>query len=248
MIKVTLKVPPGMGVIPEATINRALSAVAEFARDRIATLANQRLPPKLAQAYTQALHQPDSVRLSKNHAVLTLVDGPNGLATKAEQGMPLWSIRDALLKGPVAQEKGYVDVPFRHSVPGTKGHAAPAMPKSDFNAMRVAVKKAQRAAMSGGMSRSAAMNIAVRGPVTMPTGPKADHKVSLYSSMKRIVSTAGRTRSAVYMTWRRVSKKTSPTAWRHPGTKGLNLFDEVAPTVLETAQEVVSTYILAGVK
>jgi hypothetical protein len=213
-VKVTVTVPPRLRQAAKESVQRALGALASVARDRLTYLAQERLKGS-AQNYIKAISQPV---LTERTAVITL---NGGLVNMMEKGTPSFDIKK-MLKG-----RKFVDVPFRHGVPGSSN----AMPKADFNVMR------QMAASAGAQATR------VRGPKVMPTQPKTGEKVGRTSSMLRV----GAVGHHQFFTFRRISKNSDPSSWIHPGFKALNIFPTVAREVQKIAPKVIADYLKAGI-
>lgn len=225
-MKVTVTIPSGFQRATEASVKRALSALGMLARDRMTALAQEKLK-STAQQYIQSISTPN---VSGNTATLTL----NGLlANMMEKGAPPYDLKKMLRGRP------YVDVAFKHGAPGS-GRAP--MPKAEFSIMG-ALAKAAKGAM-------------VRGPRNMPTPPMRkqtalgsyQQKESKYGSMLRLTHTYKGATQATYLTIRRISKKSDPASWIHPGFKAIGIFPLVAKEVRKLAPRVIADYVREGLK
>lgn len=200
-----------------------LSAVAQqLLRSKVQTTLFQW--HSLANIYQRGIDPsvtPGSLVVDKDKAVLTLMKPPGtGLdPNMLEQGTSSFSLKEALLKGPTAQRKGYVDVMFRHGAPGKSVHMA-SMQKDAFAAI---VDAAKNSATRRGISGSRKLRgVEALGPKLGTANLK--HKLSIYSDLEIIKEKSG---GHMYQTFRRVSAK-STSEWRHPGFNKLGLFEKVA--------------------
>lgn len=243
MIKVKVVIPENVGAPSNATLERALHAIVAYAKDRITTEAQNRLSPRVAQEYIRAINEPGAVKMRARGFTL----GLNGkLPNALEQGTPSFSIKDAMLKGPTAKAQGYVDVPFRHGAPGSSSRVGGPTPKNDWDVMRQVVRSAQSAARAAGMNKHQVQALQIRGPRKMPTPPQPQHKVSLYADMLRVPKTYAKGTGAQYLTFRRISEKSAPGSWIHPGLKGVAIFPRVMKDIQRIAAEVIADYTKHG--
>lgn len=223
-MKVTVTMPKKFRRSAEDAVQRALSALAALARDRLTTLAQEKLKSS-AQAYMRGLSQPV---VKDRTAVITLGGAfPNMM----EKGSSPYDLKK-MLRG-----RKFVDVPFRHGPPGSK--SVQSMPKNDYNVMRMVAASARAAGRA-------------RGPRDMPTKPmtvtregfgKYRHKESKYGSMLVMTHKYKGATQRQYLTIRRISQKSNPASWIHPGFKPLGIFPLVANEVKKLAPKVIAEYV-----
>ena len=220
-MKVTVKMPKGFEKATKESVARALSALATFAKDRITVAAQTKLH-STASTYIRGISEP---KLTATTATITLV---GRLPNMMEGGTSAFDLKRGLLKG-----RRFVDVPFRHGAPGSVVFKE--MPVTEHSLMRAAVKAA------GGAVR-------VRGPASMPTGPRAGHKRGIYDDMVAQRHRYEKGVGTTYTTWRRLSITSDPSSWIHPGFKPLHLFPGVANEVRKLAPRLLREYIKQGIK
>jgi hypothetical protein len=126
----------------------------------------------------------------------------------------------------------YLTIPFRHRTPGTAGSAVggQAMPDDIY---------AQARALKGGEKLTGTETN--YPPQTSWKG--YEHKSGIYEGMKRITKTYNIATQNMYMTFRRVSDKSDPDSWWHPGFPGIRALDVVEPFARSTFQQVLNRSI-----
>jgi len=195
--------------------------------DRLTTAAHQALNTT-APDYVRGLQQPDSLDVTDSAVTVVLV---GALPQALEKGFNAFDLKAKLLQHAKHFSKSgspYVDVPFRH---GTRQDATrlQAMPPAVMAAMRKVVKETapgeQARLRMVTPGREFTRNLRF-GDRMIPT--RVQHKRGLYDDMIRMVSPAT-PNSGQYRTIRRISEKSDPTSWWHPGFRGVHLFDKELP-------------------
>lgn len=119
----------------------------------------------------------------------------------------------------------YLTIPMRHSTPGSFMYGNP-MPKNIYGQ----VKKLNN-----------------REHINVPGGQKTSwtgyvHKNNIYDGLTRIIKsyhnpdTGKTTKQSYYLTFRRVSDKSDPLSWMHPGYSGVKIADELQSFALQTLE------------
>lgn len=252
-LKIKVKVPDlGRQVRArlDAVVPTVLNTLASFTRDRLVAAAQKNLKGNAQREYIRGLTEPESVEVKEDIAVVRLVgDFPSAL----EQGSSSFDIKAAMLKGATKRTsdgKPYVDVPFRHGV-NEDAENLSGMPRSVASSMGVAVKQAHAALRQAGMTPREAALVPVRnhGRTSARTITKrtstgqtivARHKRGIFDDMLRIPKQYGKAIQATYLTIRRISEKSDPSSWIHPGFKPVKLFDNVIDEVKKLAPKIVS--------
>lgn len=235
MINISVKVPKNFGVPSDKTMQRILTALAAYAREKLTTLAQQRLSAQIAPEYIRALNLPKSLVFGKSMVSLQMA---SPLGSMLETGRGSFSIKEAMLKSsPKARAKGYVDVPFRHGSPGATRF--PAMPAADLHAME---SRAYATRGGGGV---------MRGPRSMPTPPMKKEsgyiqRVSKYADMLKIPKAYVKSNGSMHVTIRRISANSEAGSWMHPGLKGIHLFAQVKKEIEKVAPKLVKDYLKNG--
>lgn len=197
----------------EQDINQAVDDLATAAYSEAIRLAQARLVGSQAD-YIKGL---TFEKIGKDLYVISLHgDGPNAL----EEGFASFDMKPGLLSGPKAKvtAKGtrFNTVPFVHQ-PYSQTPASAAVKD-----MRDAVQK---------LIKDRKLNKTVRDATGKPRqGIVATlHNTGIkdLEGLVKIQKGYGKTTQSTYMTFRRVSSNSDPTAWIHPGYKGAHIFPEV---------------------
>lgn len=112
----------------------------------------------------------------------------------------------------------YLTIPFRHGIPNTTSYNP--MPNNIY-AKAKKLKSGQSLSIQGGQK-------------TSWTGYQ--HKNNIYDGLKRVVKSYNSASQSQYMTFRRVSDKSAPSSWQHPGYKGVKIANQIEPLVMNTLQ------------
>lgn len=128
-------------------------------------------------------------------------------------------------KHPTKDGGWYLTIPMRHSTPGSFMYGKP-MPKNIYGQ----VKKLNH-----------------KEHISVPGGQKTSwtgyvHKNNIYDGLTRIIKsyhnpdTGKTTKQSQYFTFRRVSDKSDPLSWMHPGYSGVKIADALQPYALQTLE------------
>lgn len=128
-------------------------------------------------------------------------------------------------KHPTKDGGWYLTIPMRHSTPGSFMYGKP-MPKNIYGQ----VKKLNH-----------------KEHISVPGGQKTSwtgyvHKNNIYDGLTRIIKsyhnpdTGKITKQSQYFTFRRVSDKSDPLSWMHPGYSGVKIADALQPYALQTLE------------
>lgn len=144
-----------------------------------------------------------------------------------ETGFTPFDMKVGFSKSPRKKSKAdggwYLTIPMRHWTPSTG--RADAMPMDIYKKARILQPK------QGLVDTS--------NPDSSWNG--YTHKSSVYSGMQRIVKSYKNTSQAHYLTFRRVSDKSNPMSWSHPGYSGANLITSMIPYAQKTFKTVIET-------
>jgi hypothetical protein len=126
----------------------------------------------------------------------------------------------------------YLTIPMRHRTPDTAGSAVggKSMPKDIYAEARL---------LAAGKSLRGTE--AQYPPMTSWTGYQ--HKNGIYEGLRRNQKTYDKATQSAYFTFRRVSDKSDPRSWWHPGFGGIHAAEEIAPFVQDTFRKVLSDYV-----
>jgi hypothetical protein len=227
------------------TVSRLLKAAFKDAQPKIAALIIDRVGAEanktfrgMAPLYIEALNKPDTVKLTDAGIEVQL---GTKIAQAMDDGAPAYDLKRALLANTKKSSKTgtpYVDIPFKHTTSGARGTTQ----------LPAAVKKAITARAANQSARGSTQT--TRLPMKTP-GKKftrvllkrrsgvpglgkvkqsVSHKRGLHDDLIR-TRTKGRggRGSTSYSTIRRISAKSSPSSWWHPGFKGAGLLKKVLP-------------------
>lgn len=117
----------------------------------------------------------------------------------------------------------YITVPLRHSTPGSFMYGPP-MPKDVYNA-------AKKLAHNQALSRPGAGDTSWTG---------YQHKTTKYDGLTRIVKSYQKAKQSQYVTFRRVSDKSDPQSWWHPGYKGVHEVEKLMPFAEKTFVDILT--------
>lgn len=149
----------------------------------------------------------------------------NDLAYKIEEGSNPYDIKQSNFSNKKKKKGGgwYVDIPFRHSSPRSSGRGSgfsTSIPTEVYNALKNKIKEGGEARLnqkdlpSGFDSPITRTGVGAYGDYT--------HKDPIYEGLVR----TGNPFQRKYYTFRRISDKSDPNSWIHPGFKPMNLMDQ----------------------
>lgn len=203
----------------------------DTARPRLAALviahasqAASRLLHTTYERYRNALRDPRALQLTDKGVEITIHDP---VVAAIEGGAPGFDMKKHLLSKATKSSKDgtpYVDVPFQHA-----GRDIP-------QAMRRIVNSAAR------RTGASMMRVPLKTPgaqfertVQKRRGSvqqQVAHKRGILDDLLRsAVKTGPRTKSVRYTTIRRISGKSAPSSWWHPGYRGLHVLRGVLPMI-----------------
>ena len=185
------------------------------------------------------------VKMGDTYAMVTLV---GKLPNDIENGKGPYDMKPGLLAGPNAKTgKGgnrYNTVPFRHGTPGSTGkrvgapmpqtHTTPKGRAASF--IYTAAKRlspsietgAGKTAWGGRTGDFGGYGIRTQLPVAGGRPGAYTWKTSPYDSMVKIAKTYKSATQNQYVTFRRVSDKSDPNSWWHPGIQARHFATKVA--------------------
>lgn len=164
------------------------------------------------------------------------------IAKDLEDGKGPWDMKPMLLNGPKARvtRKGtrYNIIPFRHGTSAnySPNSNAPPMPKGVYQKARE---------LKASVRQGNAMKWGGRLPANEKPGQNLttgyQHKHDMHEGMVRIEKTYESASQSKYLTFRRVSSKSDPRSWWHPGYQAHHLaqgvFDYCRPVVNDMVRE-----------
>jgi hypothetical protein len=168
-----------------------------------------------------------------------------------EKGYGPYDMKPGLLKSEKARVtkdgKRYINIPFRHNVPGAGATGAP-MPLSIYNqASKLDFSKitgrnawGRFTYIWGGRLGESDQGKKIKPQVGGMTAPY-QWKTGAYSGMVRMQDEATG-KSGGYLTFRRISEKSDPNAWWHPGARP----KPVTQAVIEAAEPQVLQMLRTG--
>lgn len=153
-----------------------------------------------------------------------------------ESGFQAFDMKDGFKNGPRVKHKKdggwYQTIPFRHRTPGTTGSAVggKAMP-DDIYAQARALRGQER----------------LRGTEQKYPPQKSwtgyQHKNGIYEGMVKNTKKYDKAIQNTYFTFRRVSDKSDPSSWHHPGFPGIKAIEVVEPWARDTFTKVFNANI-----
>ncbi len=241
----------------KAAFKDAQPKIAALIIDRVSAEANRTFKG-MAPLYTDALDKSDSIKLTEDGVEVKLA---TPTAQAMESGAPAYDLKKALLsKAKRFSKKGtpYVDVPFKHTTSGARGTTQlPAEIKQAITA------RARIQAEDGGAPQTTRLPMKTAGkkftrtllqrrrflPGFGKVKQSVEHKRGLHDDLirQRTPGRAGSRSSVSYSTVRRISAKSSPSSWWHPGFKGSGILRKTLPK-LKTEIRAILTDSLAKMK
>lgn len=250
MLHINLKPPPQLLAHPEM-LRQTLPEIAEAIRNDIVSMAQRKLGPQSSREYVAGLtmlHFPITPAMmlrgtTIHFATVGLVGWlPNALET----GLAPYDMKPGLLKGRNAKvgKDGtrYNTVPFRHGTPGSVGHAGTPMGSAE----RKGGMSRSQAELLGKQIHKAAQRLSAT--TSSPKGAtqwgqrlaartggakklKSHHTTDIYAGMVRQEKTYAQATQNQYKTFRRVSERSDPVKWLHPGIEANRFFEQAAKRV-----------------
>lgn len=170
---------------------------------------------------------------SASEVIFGLREGENGLAIALEEGRAAWDEKPLFEQSPRKHRKAmgdgwYLTVPFRHATPGAvaeSGVFQSVLPKEIYNVAR----------SNGGRPVSMTQlpeqyrRVGSRAEISTTVGviPAYTHKTPKYLGLVRVnVSSTNKENRGGYMTFRRVSDRSDPHSWIHPGFDARKFMDK----------------------
>lgn len=232
-LRLSIRTPSLAEAIAKQAKSKVMRAVAA-ARPKIQALVvdrgTQLIEKKLKMMkgrYQAALAAPGAIEVDDKGITLVVKDP---LVLAYDGGRAAYDLKSRLLAHAKRfSKKGepYVDIPFRHAaadVPrGIKNKAARIASRTGSDTVRVPqktpgegfVRKLQRGKLAQSLGLA-------------PRKQKVEHKRGKYDDTIR---TTNRGAAARYTTIRRISARSSPTSWWHPGFKAANVLERILPSL-----------------
>lgn len=223
------------------------AAQVEGVCDNIAKTMAARYAQTLEQAAQRALHQTRQryirnikvVDSGRMEGTVMLDYSKDPMVQMLEEGASPFDMKTKMLQGrkvKIGKSGGrYLTIPFRWGTPGAVGEAdvfTGTLPQAVYDAVRAMT---QSIPVSGGGSRTAGLNVtSLPTPLQQVGSRKAiadstgkvmfkeyEHKTSLFQGI--VQQKDGATGQNRYFSFRRVSEKSDPDAFIHPGIEQYNL-------------------------
>ncbi|BAK52957.1 hypothetical protein F373_gp145 [Bacillus phage SP-10] len=238
MRQISIEIPQGFSDVLNSQIRS--SATASISSTLMATkshweqLVQQRLKTSRAD-YLLGLNADNSLTFPDEFTGVLTLRGQ--WANMLEEGFPAFDMKSGFSHARNVKQKKdggwYMTVPFRHRTPNTAGSAVGgrAMPDDIYSHAR---------AMRGQSPRLAGTED------KYPAGKSwtgYQHKNGIYEGLTKNRKKYERAVQNSYYTFRRVSDKSDPSSWKHPGFKGVKAFQEVESFAQQTFTQVFNTYI-----
>lgn len=169
---------------------------------------------------------------SASEVIFGLREGENGLAMALEEGKAAWDEKPFFEASPRKHRKAmgdgwYLTVPFRHATPGAvaeSGLFQNVLPKEIYDiAKNNGVRRVSMAQLPEQYRQLGSRKeiVTARGVI-----PEYTHKAPKYLGLVRVnVSSINKENRGAYMTFRRVSDRSDPHSWIHPGFDARRFMD-----------------------
>lgn len=181
----------------------------------------------------------DNLKSSRAEYIANLVVVDEGFAKGAvvlngwlpnavESGLDAFDMKQGFLDGPNAKESKdggkYNTIPFKHGTPGSlpENFSGGIMPKEVHK-----VIKKERVSSVTGKSRQLTLGdlpepFKAKKVKQLTGGRTYEHKNAIYEGLRKSVDKAG---NVGYESFRRVSDKSDPNSWEHPGIEAKGIAD-----------------------
>lgn len=201
-------------------IQDSITTTLAIVKDRWQTEVQQKLNSS-RPLYLMGLDFNSVVYPYGNNAFCGAVELHGKLPNMLETGFSSFDMKVGFSKSSKAiQKKGggwYLTIPLRHSTPGSFMYGSP-MSKSIYS-------QAKKLGNREHLSFPGAGN-------TSWTGYR--HKNKIHDGLTRIIKNYNNTSQSQYITWRRVSDKSDPKSWMHPGYAGIKVAEKLGPFANDT--------------
>lgn len=159
------------------------------------------------------------------------------LPNELENGKSPFDMKDGFENSPKRKEKKdggwYLTIPFRHATPGSVGESSlfsSVMPEDIFKQMAAVAKQTpsnQTPVLKNKDLPAEFQTKGVRKEIKVPETNEVfkayKHKSAIYAGLTKITKQYDKASQSQYMTFRRVSDKSDPDSWIHPGFNALKL-------------------------
>lgn len=231
------------GALPNVkkTMQTVLQMTAQEAKNQWVKLARQRFHTT-ASSYVSSIGDPVF-----RGAMVTITlrrDSPEGkLANMMEQGSEAFDMKPGFLRSPKAKTgkdkvgrsaNKYITIPLRLKSSGSMGGSPPVMPSTIY-------RKASQLEIGGRLTltkKYEGLGLRTRLSADLTRWQHYTWKTSPFQNIVKVPRFTGlvklglpRESAGMYMVFRRVSKKSDPSSWIHPGFKAANLVDTVVSKV-----------------
>lgn len=210
-----------MDSLVQTAVSSAVQTSLAVIKDKWQRKAQQKLSSTRMQ-YLMGLDFKDSVQFpyngnSNEGAVILKGKLPNMI----EDGYAPFDMKDGFAlsskKKPTKSGGWELTIPIRHGTPKTFEWGKP-MEKEIY-------AQAKKLKHLGSLSIK-------DGQVTSWAGYQ--HKNNVYDGLTRVIKDYGGTKQSQYVTFRKVTDKSEPNSWMHPGYKGVHIADELKPYAKRT--------------
>lgn len=231
----------------------ALGNLAKAAQNEWIQRAQSRLGTS-REIYVNGLRQAESFKVTTglfadSYEITLVGEMPNNF----EYGMPAFDMK-AVKPGWLGGSKSkvgkdgsrYVTIPFRHSTGNSPRFAYTG--KAAAADMKTLLKKAVKdySMNRWGVGPGGAIPPTKRIPNNAPVHDYLKGLTRLEKAVSGRTSGGAQRRSTQFMTWRRMSDKSAPSSWIHPGLTAVNILPEIESWADEQMDKIIDTVIGSG--
>jgi len=274
-------------VLPDVAVALSRDAM-ETLLDALASVAHAKwirlAQTELGSSSSDYAGQIGEVQVQPGMRTITLSgDGTRGwLANAIEGGLAPYDMRLTLLgekakmRHPMKNGGWYMNVPFRHMVPGSRRGqamggayggektmggawsegAVAELGKAIYEAAKALRERTQSSPGGAGVWKQGATQEAKDKRLPAGVGGvgllRPHHTTDIYAGMMRVRQTYKSAEQSQYTTFRRISSNSSPDKWQHPGIQARHLAQKVIEHVRAyapvAAQQLVEIALTGGVK
>lgn len=221
---------------------QAIESLAIATRDKWVSLAQEKLQSSRSE-YVRGLQE--STSFQKNGRLDYQINLVGFLPNAVEGGLNPYDMKPGLLGGKAAAKNQgkYVTIPFRHY---PSAQSAERVPTKVPNYKQDLANVMKRSGLGG--IKKAPSGQALQGKVGIAKGTqkyvqklKPHHKNTIFEGLTQYQKTYQKSTQSQFMTFRRVSQKSDPSSWLHPGIKAVRIVPEVESWVQEQLSTIVES-------
>lgn len=221
-------------------IDIGIRSLAENTRDKWISLAQERLKSARSE-YINGLQDDESFQQTGESSYEISLVGK--MPNMFESGFSSYDMKPGMLGGKNAKTtktgKRYATVPFRHYKNAKAAERISKVPNYKQDLKRVLKHSGLGQTKKGLVGKVGVANTGSLGIAKL----KAHHKTDIYQGITQYQKNYGKKTESTLTSFRRVSEKSDPASWLHPGYSGAHLMPEVGAFVEEQIGILIDTVL-----